>query len=75
MLKNGKGKGQPKDAGPPVQSLVVPKPNLNPDEQLKAAQARVVKLKAAIMAIGDEDPAVAGLKEALAKARAQAQLR
>ena len=27
------------------------------------------------MAIGDEDPAVAGLKEALAKARAQAQLR
>ena len=73
--KKGKGKGQSKDAGPPVQSPAVPKPNLNPDEQLKAAQTRVVKLEAAIMAIGDEDPAVAGLKEALAKARAQAQLR
>ena len=53
----------------------VPKPNLNPDKQLKAAQARVVKLEAAIVAIGDEDPAAAGLKEALAKARVQAQLR
>ena len=40
--------------------------NLNPDEQLKAAQVRVVKLEAAIVAIGDEDPAAAGLKEALA---------
>ena len=73
--KKGKGKGQSKDAGPPVQSPAVPKPNLNPDEQLKAAQTHVVKLEAAIMAIGDEDLAVAGLKEALAKARAQAQLR
>ena len=54
------------------QSTVVPKPNLNPDEQLKAAQARVVKLEAATMALGDT--AVAGLREALAKARAQAQL-
>ena len=70
--KKGKGKGQSKDAGPPGQSPVVPKPNLNPDEQLKAAQARVVKLEAAIVALGDKDPAVAGLKEALAKARAQA---
>ena len=58
-----------------MQSPAVPKPNLNPDEQLKAAQTRVVKLEAAIIAIGDEDRAVAGLKEALAKARAQAQLR
>ena len=73
--KNGKGKGQSKDAGPPVQSPAVPKPNLNPDEQLKAAQARVVKLEAAIVAIGYEDPAATGLKEALAKARVQAQLR
>ena len=72
--KKGKDQGQSKDAGPPVQSPVVPKPNLNPDEQLKAAQARVVKLEAAIIALGDKDPAVAGLKEALAKARAQAQL-
>ena len=70
--KKGKGKGQSKGAGPPVQSPVVPKPNLNPDEQLKAAQARVVKLEAAIVAI---DPAATGLKEALAKARVQAQLR
>ena len=73
--KKGKGKGQSKDGGPPVQSPAVPKPNLNPDEQLKAAQARVVKLEAAIVAIGDEDPAATGLKEALAKARVQAQLR
>ena len=71
--KKSKGKGQSKDAGPPVQSPMVPKPNGNPDEQLKAAQARVVKLEAAIISC-DEDPAVARLKEAFAKARAQAQL-
>ena len=67
--KKGEGKGQSKDVGHPV----VPKPNLDPDEQLKVVQARVVKFETAIMAIGDGDPAVAGLKEAVAKARAQAQ--
>ena len=46
---------QSKDAGPPVQSPMA-KPYLNPDEELKVAQARVVKFEAAIMAIGDEDP-------------------
>ena len=51
-----------------MQSPAVPKPNLNSDEQLKAAQTRVVKLEAAIMATGDEDPVVACLKEALAVA-------
>ena len=49
--------------------------SLNPDEQLKAAQARVVKLVAALVAIGEEDPAAAGLQEALSKARLQAQVR
>ena len=36
-------------------------------EQLKAAQAHIVKLKAAIMAIGEQDPAAACLQEALAQ--------
>ena len=70
----GKGKGQLKVASQTVQSPAVPKLNLNPDEQLKAAQARVVKLEAAIVAIGDE-AAAACLMEALAKARVHAQLR
>ena len=52
----GKGKGQSKVASHTLQRPPVPKPNLNPDEQLKAAQARVVKLEAAIVAIGDEVP-------------------
>ena len=80
LPKKGKGKGQPWVANP-VKSHVTPKSestrtsSLNPDEQLQAAQAMVVKLEAALMAIGEEDPAVAGLLEALSKARLQAQVR
>ena len=80
LPKKGKGKGQPRVANP-VKSHATPKSestrtsSLNPDEQLQAAQARVVKLEAALMAIGEEDPAAAGLLEALSKARLQAQVR
>ena len=49
--------------------------SLNPDEQLMAAQVRVAKLEAALLAIGEEDPAAVGLKEALTKVRIQAQVR
>ena len=80
LPKKGKGKGQPRVANP-VKSHATPKSestrttSLNPDEQLQAAQARVVKFEAALMAIGEEDPAAAGLQEALSKARLQAQVR
>ena len=49
--------------------------SLNPDEQVAAAQLRVTKLEAAIQAVGEDDPAAVGLKEALQRARIQAQLR
>ena len=39
------------------------------------AQVRVLKLEAAISALGEDDPAVSGLKEALQRARSQAQVR
>ena len=80
LPKKGKGKGQPQVANP-VKSHTTPKSestrtfSLKPDEQLQAAQARVVKLEAALMAIGEADPAAAGLQEALSKARLQAQVR
>ena len=47
--------------------------HLNSDEQVKAAQVRVVKLEAALAALGAEDPAAMGL--ALIKAHTQAQVR
>ena len=42
---------------------------LNTDEQVAAAQVRVTKFEAAIQAVGGDDPAATGLKEALQKAR------
>ena len=51
-----------------------PSSSLNPDEQVAAAQVRVTKIEAAIQAVGEDDPAAMGLKEALQKARVQAQL-
>ena len=47
--------------------------NLN--EQVAAAQVRVMKFEAAIQVVGEDDPVAMGLKEALQKARVQAQLR
>ena len=57
----------PQKPAPAVRA--VPKPNLNPDEQLKAAQSN------SRQPLWRLAPAAAGLKEALAKARVQAQLR
>ena len=72
--KKVKGKGQSLgDKASPFKAQAQPHPTQR--EQLKAAQARVVKLKSAIMAIGEEDPAAAGLQEALVRAQVQAQLR
>ena len=81
--KRGKGKGQPKGDGRGSSSKDGQKSaeerkvhhSLNPVEQLMAAQVRVAKLEAALLALGEEDPAAVGLKEALTKARIQAQVR
>ena len=88
--KKGKGKGQGpapvgkgsedagfqhRRAGHPDVVRKSPASSLKPDEQVAAAQLRVTKLEAAIQAVGEDDPAVMGLKEALQKARIQAQLR
>ena len=71
--KRGKGKGQPKGDGRGSSSKE--HHSLNPDEQLKAAQVRVAKFEAALLALGEEDPAAVGLKQALTKARIQVQVR
>ena len=41
----------------------------NPDEAICEARGRVGKLEFAINALGEDDPAVTGLKEALRQAR------
>ena len=46
---------------------------LPPDEVLANARARVTKLEAAIATVGDSDPISATLKEALSRAKSQAQ--
>ena len=48
---------------------------LPPDEVLANARARVTKLEAAIAAVGDSDPISVTLKEALSRAKSQAQER
>ena len=48
---------------------------LPPDEVLANARARVSKLEAAIAAVGESDPISATLKEALSRAKSQAQER
>ena len=48
---------------------------LPPDEVMANARARVSKLEAAIAAVGDSDPTCATLREALARAKSQAQER
>ena len=63
------GKGSGKMGGHP--GVVRKSPNPNKQD----AQIRVTKLEAAIQAVGEDDPAAMGLKEALQKARIQAQLR
>ena len=76
----GKGSGKMQGtntirAGHPDVVRKSPASSLNLDEQVTAAQIRVTKLEAAIQAVGEDDPAAMGLKEALQKARIQAQLR
>ena len=46
-----------------------------PDEAISEAKGRVGKLEVAINALGEDDPVVTGLKEALRQARLQAQVR
>ena len=46
-----------------------------PREAISEARGRVGKLEVAINALGEDDPAVTGLKEALRQARLQAQVR
>ena len=48
---------------------------LPPDEVMANARARVLKLEAAIAAVGESDPTCATLREALARAKSQAQER
>ena len=48
---------------------------LPPDEVLANARARVTKLETAIAAVGDSDPISVTLKEALSRAKSQAQER
>ena len=48
---------------------------LPPDEVMANARARVLKLEAAIAAVGESDPTCAKLREALARAKSQAQER
>ena len=48
---------------------------LHPDEVMANARASVSKLAAAIAAVGDSDPTCATLREALARAKSQAQER
>ena len=48
---------------------------LPPDEVLANARARVTKLEAVIAAVGDSDPISATLKEALSRAKSEAQER
>ena len=49
-----------------------PRPAVSPDEILSKARSRVSKLQAAIQLLDGEDPALAGLQEALLKAKNQA---
>ena len=72
---NKQGSNTVRQAGHPDVVRKSPSSSLNPDEQVAAAQIRVTKLEAAIQAVGENDPAAMGLKEALQKARVQAQLR
>ena len=46
-----------------------PRPTVSPDEILSKARSRVSKLEAAIQMLDGEDPALAGLQEALLKAK------
>ena len=46
---------------------------MDPDTALLSARARVTKLEAAMLAIGESDPEYPGLQDALKKARSQAQ--
>ena len=69
------GSNTVRQAGHPDVVRKPPTSSLNPDEQVAAAQIRVTKLESAIQAIGEDDPAAMGLKEALQKARVQAKLR
>ena len=65
--------GAPKPGQPPVQ----PQPKirgLHPDVKVSMARDRIAKLEAAIAAVGDEDETAPKLKEALRKARQQAQI-
>ena len=51
-----------------------PRPTVSPGEILAKARSRVSKLEAAIQVLDGEDPALAGLQEALLKAKNQAKV-
>lgn len=48
---------------------------MDPDAAMAHARGRVVKLEAAILAVGESDPTYPGLFDALKRARSQAELR
>ena len=64
-------RGSQEGAAPPQEG----ERGLPPDEVLANARARVAKLEAAIAAVGDSDPISVTLKEALSRAKSQAQER
>ena len=52
-----------------------PRVSRDPDQVVSEAQSRVVKLEAAITALGENNPAVPRLREELQRVRSQAQVR
>ena len=52
-----------------------PRVSRDPDKVVSEAQSRVVKLEAAITALGENDPALPRLREELQHVRSQAQVR
>ena len=68
----------PKPSSPPQRVPAddpAPRVSRDPDHVVADAQVRALKLEAAISALGEDDPAVSGLKDALQRVRSQAQVR
>ena len=70
----GPSRSPPSKTPTPAQE-VGPRVSRDPDQVVSEAQSRVVKLEAAITALGENDPAVPRLREELQRVRSQAQVR
>ena len=69
----GPSRSPPSKTPMPAQE-VGPRVSRDPDQVVSEAQSRVVKLEAAISALGENDPAVPRLREELQRVRSQAQV-